>query len=196
MANSSRISVNAFERVMKDTYTPETSFEWNGIEVTIQKTLSLKDAMSFVQNVVSMCFAEDTNEYLPDVKEFAIKVAVLDHYTNFTMPSNIEKKYALVYCTDAVEQVLVHINQMQYADLLLAINKKLEYCAKANIEAVHKQMDELYRQMDSLQENLSNMFAGISGDDIKNISSALLNGSFSEEKLVEEYLKQKKNSGD
>ena len=37
MAKMKKISVNAFEKAMKDTYTPTETFDWNGIEVTALK---------------------------------------------------------------------------------------------------------------------------------------------------------------
>ena len=103
MAKTKKISVNAFQKVMKETYSPTYTFDWNGIEVTVNKTLSLKDMLEFVDDVVKSCFTEETNRYLPEVKDFVIRVCILEKYANFTMPQNVENQYELVYCTDAVQ---------------------------------------------------------------------------------------------
>lgn len=191
MAKTKRISVNAFEKTMKETYTPTESFDWHGIEVTVKKTLSLKEMLSFVDSVVKSCFAENTNAYLPEIKEFAIKVCILEKYANFTMPNNVESQYALIYQTDVVERVMSYINRQQYCEVRAAINAKANNIAQANIEAVNKQMNELYNSFDNLQTQLSGLFEGVNNDDIRAVAGALANGGLDEEKLVSAYMNQK-----
>lgn len=182
-----RIPVNAFERVMKETYTPTETFEWNGIEVTVKKSLSLKEMLEFVDSVVKSCFTSDTNAYMPEIKDFATKVCILEKYANFTMPSNVETKYSLIYQTDAVECVLGYVNLQQFNEICASINRKVDNVAQANIEAVNKQMNELYNAFDSLQNRLAELFNGVDGDDIRAVAGALSNGSLDEEKLVKAY---------
>ena len=197
MAKIKRVSVNAFERAMKDTYTSTESIDWNGIEVTVKKNLSLKEMMEFVDSVVKSCFTKDTNAYIPEIKDFAIKVCVLEKYANFTMPSNVETQYALVYNTDAVQCVLNYVNHKQYSEICDAISKKIENLAQANIEAVNRQMNELYNTFNNLQTQLSGLFDGVNNDDIRAVAGALANGTIDEEKLVKAYISQKENkSGD
>lgn len=195
MAKIKKISVNAFERVMKDTYTSTELLDWHGVEVTIKKNLSLQEMMEFVDCVVKSCFTRDTNMYIPEIKEFATKVCVLEKYANFTMPSNAEKQYALVYCTDAVQRVLEYVNPQQYNEICEAISKKVENLAQANIEAVNKQMNELYNAFDNLQTQLSGLFDGVNNDDIRAVAGALANGGLDEEKLVKAYTSQKEAKG-
>lgn len=195
MAKIKKISANAFERVMKDTYTPTEILDWHGIEITIKKNLSLIEMMEFVDGVVKSCFTKDTNTYVPEIKEFAIKVCVLEKYANFTMPSNAEKQYALIYGTDAVQRVLDHINPQQYNEICDAITKKIDNLAQANIEAVNKQMNELYSAFDNLQSQLSGLFDGINNNDLRAVAGALVDGGLDEEKLVKAYINQKKTKG-
>ena len=39
MAKIKRITVNAFEKAMKEKYTPTDAFDWNGIEGIVKKNL-------------------------------------------------------------------------------------------------------------------------------------------------------------
>lgn len=185
-----KISVNAFEKAMKDTYTPTETFDWNGIEVAVKKNLSLKEMLEFVDSVVKSCFTKDTNTYMPEIKDFATKVCILEKYANFTMPKNIETQYSLVYQTDAVERVIGYVNPQQFNEICVAIAKKVENLAQANIEAVNKQMNELYGAFDNLQSQFSGLFDGINNDDIRAITGALVNGALDEEKLVKAYTRQ------
>ena len=197
MAKTKRVSVNAFEKVMKEVYTPTEVFNWHGIEVTVKKTLSLKEMLEFVDSVVKSCFAKDTNTYMPEIQDFATKVCILEKYANFTMPSNVESQYVLAYCTDAVECVLSRVNQEQFDEINYAICKKIENLAQANIEAVNRQMHELYGAFDNLQNQLASLFDGVNNDDIKAVTAALANGSLDEEKLVAAYVNRTVgNAGD
>lgn len=190
MAKIKKISVNAFEKAMKETYTPTETFDWNGIEVTVKKNLSLKEMLEFVDSVVKSCFTKDTNAYMPEIKDFATKVSILEKYANFTMPSNVETQYALIYHTDAVERVLGYVNTQQFNEICIAITKKVENLAQANIEAVNRQMNELYNAFDNLQTRLAGLFEGVDNADIRAVAGALANGTFDEEKLVKAYTGQ------
>lgn len=191
MARAKKISVNAFEKVMKETCEPTMTFDWNGIEVTVKRSLALKDVLEFVDSVVKSCFTQDTSVYMPEVKDFATKVCILEKYANFTMPRNVEAQYDLIYNTNAVETVLGYVNAQQFNEICVAIAKKVDNLAQANIEAVNKQMNELYNRFDALQSQLENLFSGVSGDDISAVASALANGTLDEEKLVKAYTANK-----
>lgn len=188
MAKTKKISVNAFQKVMKETYSPTYTFDWNGIEVTVNKTLSLKDMLEFVDDVVKSCFTEETNRYLPEVKDFVIRVCILEKYANFTMPQNLENQYELVYCTDAVQQVMKYINPEQYNSIITSIENKINNIAQANIEAINQQMNELFNSFDNLQDKLGGLFAGLNSDDITNLTKAIADGGLDNEKLVEVYM--------
>lgn len=190
MAKMKKISVNAFEKAMKDTYTPTETFDWNGIEVTVKKNLSLKEMLEFVDSVVKSCFTKDTNAYMPEIKDFATKVCILEKYANFTMPRNVETQYTLIYQTDAVERVLGYVNPQQFNEICVAIAKKVENLAQANIESVNRQMNELYNAFDNLQTQLAGLFEGVNNADIRAVASALANGTLDEEKLVRAYTSQ------
>lgn len=191
MAKVKKITINDFEKVMKETYTPTETFDWNGVEVTVKKTLSLKEALEFVDSVVKSCFTEDTNTYMPEIKDFAIKTCILEKYANFTMPSNIEYQYALIYSTDAVERVLSYVNTQQFNEICRAISDKIDNIAQANIEAINKQMNELYNAFSDLQTHLGGLFNGINNDDIRAVAGAIANGTLDEEKLVKAYIENK-----
>lgn len=191
MANTKKISINAFEKVMKATYVPTEIIEWNDIEITIKKTLSLKDMLGFVDTVVKSCFEKDTGIYMPEIKDFVTKLCILEKYSNFKLPTSTELKYDLIYCTDAVECVMSHVNIKQLSEIINAINKKLDHVAQANIEAVNKQMNELCNSFNNLQNQVSSIFDGVDSNDIKTVTNALVNGGIDEEKLVKAYINQK-----
>lgn len=185
-----RITINAFEKVMKENYQPVTNVEWNGITIEIKRTLSFAKMIGFIGGVVAACYNAESGVYTPDVKSFAIKLMVLENYANFTMPSNPEKMYELVYCTDAFDAVMPHINQIQFREICDSIDEKLDYITSANIEAANKQITEMFSSMDGIQEQLSSLFNKVSDEDIKNLVGALANGKFDEEELAKAVLNE------
>lgn len=185
-----KISISAFENIMKDTYTATKTVDWNGVEITIQRTLSFKDFLTFVDSVVKNCFSIDNNAYMPEIKDFAIKCCVLEMYANFALPVNVERKYDLVYCTDAVQTVLAEINPEQYGVIMNAIDLKIENMAQANIEALNRQMSELYSAFENMQNQMSGVFEGVGSEEMLKLVGAISDGSFDESKLVQAYIDQ------
>lgn len=186
-----RITINAFEKVMKENYQPVVEVEWNGLTIEIKRTLSFAEMMGFISGVVAACYNAETGVYTPDVKSFAIKVMVLESFANFTMPSNPEKMYELIYCTDALDAVMPYINQTQFREICDSIDERLDYVTSANIESANKQISEMFSSMDGIQEQLSSLFGKVSDEDIKSLVGALVNGKFDEEEIVKAVLNEK-----
>lgn len=194
MANTKsrkKISISMFEKIMKDTYISSKTVEWNGVEITIKPTLSFIEVLTFVDNVTKSCFSVEENTYLPEIKDFATKCCILEMYANFAMPSNIERKYDLVYCTDAVSTVMEHINIAQLKEIESAIKDKIDNITQSNIELINKQMNDLYAAFDNLQKQMSDIFSGIESGEITKLINAISNGGIDESKLVQAYIDQK-----
>lgn len=195
MANkNNKISINAFEKCVKENYCDSTIVKWNDIDITVKRTLSLSEMLAFVDGVVKSCFTSDYNTYLPEVKEFAIKCSILEMYANFTLPSNIEKRYDLIYHSNAVDAVIESVDRNQLQEILNAIDDKVDNLAQANIESVNKSMNELYSAFDSMQKQFANMFAGVSPEDMTKMIGAISDGKIDESKLMEAYFDKKKDS--
>ena len=190
-AKTKRISASAFEKVMRGTYSSFKTIEWNGIEVTIKPTLSFKDVLSFVDNVVKSCFSAGDGSYIPEVKDFVTKCCILEMYANFALPTNVERKYDLIYCTDAIDVVVANINTIQLQEIIDAIDAKIDNIAQANIEAVNKQMNELYSALNNLQEQMTGIFAGVGTEEISKLIGAITGDTFDETKLVQAYIDKK-----
>lgn len=187
-----RVSISALDKVIKETYQPLKTVEWNGIEVTIKPTLSLQEMLTFANNVTKSCFDSVTGAYLPEVKDFAVRCNVMDTYANFTLPENMDHKYILAMCSGAVEMVLEHINMSQFNELMDAINDKVDNQAEANIQVMTMKFDEVVSAFENLQDKVSAMFDNITPDDMKKLTEAIANNNFTDEGLVKAYMEHKK----
>lgn len=196
MANnkkSKKISITAFDKIMREENTPIEIIEWHGIDVTIRKTLSLKDALIFVDTVSKSCFDSETGAYMPEVKVFAMKCCILEMYANFSLPANVEHKYDLVYNTDAVDTVLKHINMRQLNELTDAISEKVDNMAQANIENINKQMNDVYNAFNELQNHFGQILSGVNAEDVSKLVQSIAEGKIDEDKIVQAYLSQNKS---
>lgn len=184
-----KISISTLDKAMKEQAVGITTEQWFDTEIQIKHTLSIAEMLTFVKNVVEICFHE-TEGYLPELKDFAIRSNVLVSYANFTLPDNLEHRYELLYNTNAFETVLGHIDMTQFNNILESISEKIGYLCDSNIAAIEHQMKEVMAAFSDLVEKSENLFSGITQEDIGKITSAFADGQFSEEKLVKAYAAQ------
>lgn len=183
------MSITAVDAVMKERYQPETSYDWNGVEVKIRPSIGLKDMLEFVNDAVTSCFQQE-HGFMPELLDFVIKSNILTRYANFNLPENLEHRYEIVYYTDAVDFVCEKINGEQLHEIIASISRKVHYLSESDISAVGEKMQKIADSFDELEQKLSEVFGGISPDDMAKIASSFADGRFSEEKLVSAYLDQ------
>lgn len=191
-AKTKRVSINALEKIT-DEYVNEEVLEWNGLEITIKRTLSFSDMMKFVDSVAKSCFVQGSGDYAPEIFDFALRSNVLDTYANFTMPRDLEKQYAMVYCSGAYEFVLEHINQEQFRIILHAASDKVEKQVQANIEALNRRLEEALSAFEDMQKSIAEIFSGVQPDDLNKFVAAVnQNGGIDEEKILEAVINKDK----
>lgn len=183
-----KISINAFEGVVKDTYQPVAEIDWHGCELRIKRTLGLSEAMSFVDLCAGVCFGDDG--YKPEKLAFAIKTSVVSMYTNISLPENVEKQYDLIYQSDIIPTIMSRINREQYDEIIFAVNAKVRYLADSETAAFNRRIEELFSNLEGIEQRIGGVLSDFSGDDIKAVIKAVSNG-VDEEKLVQAYMANK-----
>ncbi len=159
-------------------------YKRNGVELEINPYLPFYEMMEMVGDVVGSCFHGD-GDYYPELMDFAFRTNVLLRYTNLLLPDDLEKKYNMVYGTDFVEFVLEHVHQNQLKAIIKAINKKIEYLCSANMNALRSEAARLLESIDRLNDQATEVFTGISADDLKRLIGVVNEyGRFDEEKVV------------
>lgn len=185
--SENKISIEEFNKVVAEDFEPVVEVNWRGLTLHIKKCLSLEEMMTFVSDVVSSCFAADTNEYLPEIKDFSTRCCILESYAGFVLPKSLGEKYEMVYNSDIVSFVVQYVEHMQFNAMLAAIDHKIEHQALNNIEALNKQMNEVVAGLSALEKNLSSIFGGVDNETITKIAGAIADGSFDENKLVKAF---------
>jgi len=186
-----KISISTFEKVMKETAeAPTTVLNWHDVELVVKHRLSLKEMLEFVNEVTGLCFTLDTSVYIPEVKEFAIKSCVLSMYANFSLPEDMQKRYELVYNTDAYSTVELHIDMAQFEEITDAIDEKLRVMTQENIEMVRQQIREAYIAIEDMKEQIETVFSMVSAEDMTKFIGAVAKSGFNRDELVQAYLNQ------
>lgn len=173
MAKTKKITVKALEAATKETFSPIETFEWNGMEVVVKRTLSLGEVLGVVDGVVDVCFNPETGIYRPELKECAMRMMVLENYANFTMPSNPEKQYELVNNSGAFEAVYPHINQMQFQNMCMAIDEKISYRISRFINSMRQQQTGLKAELEGLLTQVTEFLENVDEDDLRKIGKLL-----------------------
>lgn len=192
--SKSKIDINVFKAAVEANSSQEITTEWHGIEMVIKRCLSLEEMMTFVNDVVSSCFEEKTGEYIPEIKDFAIRCSIMESYAGFVLPKDVSEKYSLIYNSDIIPFIVQNVEQNQFNAMLSSIDEKIKHCAQNNIEAINKQINELIAGFSTIEQNLSNIFGGIDNETISKIAGAIAGGSFDEKKLVDAFKEQMNNS--
>ncbi len=165
-----RISVNKFESALaEDDIVTETLYGTEDVTIQIKRTLPLPEMVSFVQEVVEACVDMETGDYVPEAYDFAIRVGVLTHYANFAMPANTDKQYWLVYNTRAFKQVINHINEYQFNDIIRTIDKKIQFMLDVISSTAFGKINEVITKFGEIAEVGAKAFGGADAGDIAGV---------------------------
>lgn len=189
MAKVKKISINAFEKTIKENFENTVTKDWFGIPVTITKTISFEEVVSFVAEVADNCFLDD-GRYIPEAMQALIDCGVVRHYTNISLPANLSSAYELVMQSGIIDFIMSEINYSQYNNILLAIRDKVEYACESNTAEFNKAIEKMTVSMNEIQDATKDLFSKISPDDVQKIMGMYGDERSIEERVVEEYIKQ------
>ena len=190
--NNQKISINKLESVLVENTVTEILNGTDNVEIHITKTLPLQEMLLFVQEVVEACIDGETGEYLPEAYDFAIRAGVLTRYANFTLPANLDNQYMLVYNTGAFDQVVAHINERQFNDIVRAIDKKIKFMLDVISSSAVTKINEVIGKFNELAEIAKNAFGDVNGEDMANVVKGITQlKDINEENIAQVILKSK-----
>lgn len=190
--NNQKISINKLESVLVENTVTEILNDTDNVEIHITKTLPLQEMLLFVQEVVEACIDGETGEYLPEAYDFAIRAGVLTRYANFTLPANLDNQYMLVYNTGAFDQVVAHINERQFNDIVRAIDKKIKFMLDVISSSAVTKINEVIGKFNELAKTAENAFGDVNGEDMANVVKGITQlKDINEENIAQVILKSK-----
>lgn len=192
MAKAKKVSINAFEKAIKENIAPNVSTEeWCGLEVTITNTISLKDMMSLVAEVADNCFMDD-GRYIPEVMQPLLDCGVVERYTNINLPGSLEARYDLVMRSGILDFILPKINSNQYNDIVVAVRDRIDYMCDTNVTEFRNSLTEMVTSMNMLQEKTAELFGNINPEEVHSLLDAFGDSKAVEERVVDAYIEKQK----
>lgn len=186
-----KVSIALFDKIAKEHFNNEVTIQWHDAEVNVKRSLPMREVLAFVDDVVESCF-HDQYGFMPEVKNFAIRSNVLSRYANFALPDNLEHRYQMVYCTDAVDAVCEVINTTQLQEIEDAIEDKIQFNCDTRTVELQKRIEQAADAIDELRNNVESIFSGVTQDDIRTLMGAITESGLDEQKIVKAYMDQKR----
>ena len=162
------------------------------MRVEIKPSLTYPEMLAFVNAVTNACFDDDTGEYMPEVRDYATRYAIVKMYTNIVLPEDNDECYVFLYDhTNLIKNVVSAIDEEQFDAMDRSISAKIASLVDGNTKAMNSRMENLYSSISELTEQFEKIFANISEEDINQIVTALEESGLDENKFVEIYMNQK-----
>lgn len=193
MSEIKKITSEEILEAATDYYTYPDVIDWHGVEIYINKTISLWDMVDFINTVVNSCFTED-GDYLPQLKDYLINEMTIMKYTNVELPDDYNVKYDLIYRTDLLAQVYAKIDASQYNSILNSIAEKISLCNQTNIESFEAKIKMVSDKLANMESLIGSLFGEINSDDINKLFSALTKNGIDETKIVDAYMNNMRES--
>lgn len=180
-----------FEDVMDALFQNKETIDWNGISISVSKTIPLSDTLDFVKSVVDSCF-DDSGVYTPELKDFAFRVNAVRKYTDITLPADASKQYELLYRTNLYGVIMNAIDDGQISVICQAIDEKIVYECDTQMRDLRVRLEKMIESLGVVADNAMAMFGGIDQNDMENLVKAVSSGKLDESAVVRAYLDQEK----
>lgn len=185
-----RISINKLEKAVSKDYEPVIVARWRELDIEVSRALSFEQMLSFVKSVVDLCF-DSEEEYLPEVKDFAVKRAIIENYTNVALPQNVQKCYEIIYSSDIVQFIEQYIDEDQFFGMMNAVDEKIKYKVRNNIDKTNKMINDATAKLEDMERDIERVLAGVDGDSVGKMINAIASGALDKDALAEAIVKEK-----
>lgn len=185
-----RISINKLEKAVSEDYEPVIVARWRELDIEVSRALSFEQMLRFVKSVVDLCF-DSEEEYLPEVKDFAVKRAIIENYTNVALPQNVQKCYEIIYSSDIVQFIEQYIDEDQFFGIMNAVDEKIKYKVRNNINKTNKMINDATAKLEDMERDIERVLAGVDGDSVGKMINAIASGAFDKDALAEAIVKEK-----
>ena len=179
------ISVEKMDEIIEERFPDFSVVDYYGQELIIRRTVPYEIFSGIVQRAVEACFNSDTGEYLPENRDFAVRLCVIGAYTNVRMPENVEKQYRMLYGTDLYTRVIREIDDDQWDAMIDAISDGISVRNEANRVMFERGMQTVSDQIEQIGQNLQTIFNDVSTEDLRKFVDAIGANGIDEEKLVQ-----------
>lgn len=158
-------------------------------EITRNK-LTIKDAIGFIERIVSSYFIEDENgnlTYEPYSGMLGAKTAFLEYYTDYEFSNDMDKDYEFICSLDIGDYEFLDRNTyIQYCELMEAAKKKVKYKKQALLK---EQTDGIYHLLITLSNKIKEInIPDLNSDDLNTFIKKFNGADLSSDSVVKAFL--------
>ena len=158
-------------------------------EITRNK-LTIKDAIGFIERIVSSYFTEDENgnlTYEPYSGMLGEKTAFLEYYTDYEFSDDMDKDYEFICSLDIGDYGFLDRNTyIQYCELMEAAKKKVKYKKQVLLK---EQTDGIYQLLITLSDKVRELnVPDLNTSSLNTFVEKFNNTDFSSDSIVKAFL--------
>lgn len=184
------VHVNELDKVMAAHFDLKpVRKEWYEVEVEVKQILPPVDVAQFVADVVSACVLDGAN-YHPEFKRYAIYRAIIEHYTNITLPQSLDKQFDFLYGTDIIDTVTECVNSTQLHELVESCDDALDFYARSAASSLERRANDALEQLEGLTNNLDAITNGLDEDTVKKLTDMVATGKLGADEIVKAYAEE------
>ncbi len=143
--------------------------------IAVQKTLSFKQALSFIKNTTAMVVDAEMGEYMPEIFDFALKLNVIMSYADIPVPKDLEKAYKVVYESNLYDSVMDVINGEQYYILEDAVSDRVQYLRDTLVSGAAIQVNAMIKKMEDMMGDSLKTLNEFNSDSFLNALNSMQN---------------------
>lgn len=98
-------------------------FRWRGLSINVRYSLDLREALAFIDNVMSACTDADTGDFHVEMLDLITRASVVTMFTNIELPVDLETQFKILYWTDLYGEIKARINESQLESLTNTIER-------------------------------------------------------------------------
>jgi len=100
---------------------------WHGRAVSVRTLLPVRELSQFINSVMSACYDDEHDVFVPEMMDFAFRVNVVSRYACVELPDDIEEQYVLLYNTDIYDSIVAAVNAAQLQSIEKTIGVLIKF---------------------------------------------------------------------
>ena len=180
-----KVTYETIREAMNDHCPQVEILDWYGVEITVQKIVPFLTMKEIVEDVAGACFNDDTGEYMPELMDIALRICVIDAYTDIVLPGDPEEQNRILYGTGLWSGISELIDEDQFSAIELAISRRVKARLDTNRAEFEHELNAMTNALSEAGKQINDLFAGVNADDLQKLVTALGEHGVDEEKIVQ-----------
>ena len=170
-----------------ESYKEDTAISFQEKNITVKKDVGIEDVFTVINSIVISCFNDETGEYTPEVEEFVRRCLIIETFTDFIMPKDMNDRFHLVFGTELYKSIIDSIPDSIIEMINSSVAKKIDYLIQCNIETVNTKISDAMNKVDEMENSVQDLINALDADTMNKVLSTIVNGLFDYGKLLNAF---------